>query len=135
MKKIARLLNPNTCKSAQEKARPLFCYHQYRTYDGTCNNLHHKHWGSANIKLERLVEAEYTDRDKLFLPKGSPDEFYKSNLPLSSDVSHNFIASQTHSTRSREPLSHAVMQWGQFLDHDMDLSPESVAADKCSELP
>ena len=134
LNKIARLLNPKTCKTAEEKTHALLCYQKYRTYDGTCNNLHHKHWGSADVNLERMVEAEYTDPDKLFLPKGSPNEFYLSHLPLTSLVSHTFIGSQKRSWRSHEPYSHAVMQWGQFLDHDLGLSPESVGADKCLEL-
>ena len=135
MRKISNLLNPDKCKSVKEKAHSLFCYGEYRSYDGTCNNLHHKYWGSADSKLERMIEAEYSDPDKLFLPKGSPDEFYKSHLPLASVVSHSFIGSQNRSWPSHEPFSHVVMQWGQFLDHDLSLSPESVAADKCSQVP
>ncbi|OQV20448.1 Peroxidase [Hypsibius exemplaris] len=34
---------------------------RYRTYDGTCNNLHYVQWGSADGQYSRLTKARYDD--------------------------------------------------------------------------
>ena len=132
---LRKLLNSDSCISALK--RPTYCsrYHTYRSFDGTCNNLNHLYWGSAETKLERLLEPDYVDPDRLYLPKGSPDQFFDYNLPSPSQVSRDFIRAQTHSKKSREPFSHVVMQWGQFIDHDMGLSTESEGADACRNVP
>lgn len=135
LKAMERLFDRVTCLKALEK--PTFCDHHinYRTFDGTCNNVHYPYWGAARTKLERLLEPEYVDPDFLNLPKGSPDQFKDYGLPSTSQVSRDFIISQAFPKSSQVPTSHALMQWGQFLDHDLSLSPEAEGADACEHLP
>lgn len=42
--------NPPSCKRSR-----------YRSYDGSCNNLIHPSWGSANKEYDRFVPAFYAD--------------------------------------------------------------------------
>lgn len=34
---------------------------RYRTHDGTCNNLRHPRWGSAQMPFHRFLQPEYHD--------------------------------------------------------------------------
>lgn len=34
---------------------------QFRSIDGSCNNLANAHWGQANIALQRLLDPKYED--------------------------------------------------------------------------
>ena len=34
---------------------------KYRTFDGSCNNVQHQHWGQANTAFQRLLPPDYED--------------------------------------------------------------------------
>jgi peroxidase len=87
---------------------------EYRTIDGTDNNLNNSSWGSAGIQLLRMVWEDYSDG--ISEPAGATR---KSPREIS-----NMIAAQDESILSSLGASDFIWQWGQFLDHDIDLTTE-----------
>lgn len=85
---------------------------QDRTIDGSGNNLSHGVWGSTDQHLDRVGPASYADG--IWMPAGA-------SRPSAREVS-NGIAAQTGSIVNDRGLSDWVWQWGQFLDHDLDLT-------------
>ena len=89
---------------------------EFRTIDGTNNNCRYPEWGSAPIDLLRLTKVGYDD---------GREEPKDANRPNVRDIS-NIVADQGGGdiiyTRGRK-YSDALWQWGQFLDHDLDLTP------------
>ena len=63
------------------------------------------------------MENEY--EDKKFLPRGGLNP---SRLPSPREVSAK--VHRVKETNLRQPISLMVMQFGQFLDHDITLTPE-----------
>ena len=104
---------------------------EYRTIDGTCNNMNNPLFGSAPTALTRFVPAKYFDPDGFKDPIGFPGQNNVPDFPATFKVVKEFIAEQTKPQMPLRKLSHLVMQYGQFLDHDLDLSPESENSDKC----
>ncbi|MFZ1342228.1 peroxidase family protein [Thiothrix eikelboomii] len=84
---------------------------EYRSADGSGNNLQNPDWGKQNTSLSRLAP-----KDSSREPGGSTEV----NLPSTREVS-NAVAAQTESTANRKGLSDIFWMWGQFLDHDMSL--------------
>jgi len=82
------------------------------SFDGTGNNIAHSNWGSAGSDLLRTANAAYGDG--ISTPAGA-------NRP-SARVISNTIASQSEATESEFGLSNFVYAWGQFIDHDLDLT-------------
>ena len=68
-------------------------------------------------KFDRLLNNDYADG--FSIPRGGMDP---SNLPSPRDVSTTIIG--VKETDPRPPISLMVMQYGQFLDHDLTLTPE-----------
>ncbi|CAL1540332.1 unnamed protein product [Lymnaea stagnalis] len=109
------------------------CFHRrYRTLDGTCNNYHHPTWGAANIAFDRLLPPIYENgfnspvgwnRHKLYRGTHLPSPRLVSSLLMSAD--DQIINDDT--------FTHMLMQWGQFLDHDMDLAPQAVSYARFSD--
>lgn len=83
-----------------------------RQIDGTGNNVANPAWGSAGIQLRRLTTVEYGDG--ISTPGGSTRP--------SARVISNALSEQTVPMLSPGGQSDMVWQWGQFLDHDIDLS-------------
>ena len=102
------------------------CFHaKYRSVDGSCNNHVHTLWGASLTPLRRILEPEYEngfntpigfDQDRLY------NGYKKPHARL---VSTKLISSKT--TTPDPNLTHMLMQWGQFLDHDIDHSMEAVS--------
>src|SRR5262245_25218340 len=93
----------------------------FRTIDGTGNNTANPEWGSAGVDLLRVAGAAYDDG--LSAPVvGDPAR------PSARDVS-NVIVAQTTEERvvSERFMSAMIYGWGQFLDHDIDLTPSNPA--------
>ena len=89
---------------------------EFRTIDGTYNNLLNHKWGSANIELLRLTTIGYADG------VDSPSGENRPNVRVIS----NIVAHQGNNNISYKrgyKYSDLFWQWGQFLDHDIDLTP------------
>ncbi|KAM3932563.1 peroxidasin homolog isoform 2-T2 [Leptodactylus fuscus] len=108
------------------------CFHQkYRTHDGTCNNLQHPMWGASLTAFERLLKSVY--ENGFNLPRGIRfDRLYNGYpLPLPRLVSTTLIG--THTITPDEQYTHMLMQWGQFLDHDLDSTVVALSQARFSD--
>lgn len=85
----------------------------YYSIDGTGNNLAHLTWGAAGSDLLRLAPAAYADG------AAAPAGPARPSPRLISDT----VAAQTTDVPNHRSMSDWVYGWGQFLDHDIDLTP------------
>ena len=83
-----------------------------RTIDGTNNNLQNPAWGSANVQLLRQVLPDYENGS--WTPSGY-------NRPNVREIS-NVVAAQERPIYNEKYATDMVWQWGQFIDHDIDLT-------------
>lgn len=86
---------------------------------GSNNNLDNPDWGAADTALQRLTTVEYADG--LSEPAGE-------DLPSAREVS-NAIAAQETLVDNDRYLTDFVWLWGQFIDHDLDLSVHADPAE------
>ncbi|BFZ09116.1 hypothetical protein BsWGS_12155 [Bradybaena similaris] len=82
---------------------------KYRTFDGTCN--HPRNLGAAFTPVSRLLPPEYDDG--LNTPRSKGED--GSPLPSPRLVSSGVHPPET----SQDDLTHMLVQWGQWVDHDM----------------
>jgi peroxidase len=87
---------------------------EFRTIDGSGNNIQHPTWGSTGIPLLRLVAPDYDAPAGRGTPAGS-------NRASARAIS-NACAAQSGSVPNLAWGSDFVWQWGQFIDHDIDLT-------------
>lgn len=87
--------------------------------DGTGNNLVETDGGSTDEQLLRLVSVEYGD--SISTPAGE-------DRPSAREVS-NVVAAQTELTTNDRGLTDLVWLWGQFIDHDIDLTENADPAE------
>lgn len=85
---------------------------QYRSVDGMGNNVRRPSQGSVGVRLLRLTEENYTDG--LEAPSGD-------NRPSARAISNACAAQDTY-IPNRARASDYLWQWGQFVDHDIDLT-------------
>ncbi|XP_074870237.1 myeloperoxidase-like [Carettochelys insculpta] len=99
----------------------------YRMITGECNNRGNPSLGSANRPYVRWLPAEY--EDGVSLPHGWTDGFLHSGFsyPLVRAVSNKIVRFPTEQLVLDQQRSLMFMQWGQFIDHDMDFGPETPA--------
>ncbi|XP_052896954.1 peroxidasin isoform X1 [Anopheles moucheti] len=104
------------------------CFHsKYRSLDGTCNNYEHPAWGSSLTGFQRLLPPVY--ENGFNSPVGwNRSAVYNGFQPPSARlVSTSLISTSTITPDAR--ITHMVMQWGQFLDHDLDHAIPSVTSE------
>ncbi|XP_019636850.1 PREDICTED: myeloperoxidase-like, partial [Branchiostoma belcheri] len=89
---------------------------EFRSANGRCNNRNHPLWGSSEQPLRRMLEPEYGDGLTTPRSKG------RDGAPL---PSARLVSTTMHEDlRKSSPVNtHMVMQFGQFLDHDITLTP------------
>ena len=92
---------------------------EYRTVDGTNNNLTHPEWGSVAVQLLRQVPPDYADG--ISEPSGQ-------DRPGAREIS-NVVVAQPGPTADTPGPSNMFWLWGQFLDHDIDLTEAHVDDD------
>uniref|UniRef100_F6YN88 Lactoperoxidase n=1 Tax=Monodelphis domestica TaxID=13616 RepID=F6YN88_MONDO len=107
--------------------RPVKCdwNSKYRTITGECNNRRDPTLGSSNRALARWLPAEY--EDGISQPYGWTPGVKRNGfpLPLVRDVS-NQIAGYLNKPDEPDPSgSLMLMQWGQWVDHDLDFAPDT----------
>ncbi|MEY4935951.1 MAG: hypothetical protein RIS64_2310, partial [Bacteroidota bacterium] len=98
-----------------------------RTIDGTYNNLTQPNWGKAGIPLYRELPAEYGASD----PKNAMGG---ANRPSPRAIS-NKLSDEPEDIRNERDLSGLTYIWGQFIDHDMTLSPTGATESVPIPLP
>ncbi len=103
---------------------------EFRTINGEGNNLANPTWGEADIQLLRLTSPDY--ENGLSEPRGG---FNPSSLNPR-DIS-NTVLTQTDTTSGNQlNVSDWFWAFGQFLDHDINLSePENPAEPFNIEVP
>jgi len=97
---------------------------RYRTISGVCNNLENPTWGTPGTGLRRLLPPLYEDgRNE---PRGG---HFERTLP-----NPRWISQRNHPDRDLPDTryTHMVMQFGQFLDHDISLTPKNEEVDCCA---
>jgi len=92
-----------------------------RSIDGTGNNLDHPYAGKAGARLRRRTSNAYEDGSGSPSMPGMPNPRLVSNL----------VCAQDGLLPNTVGASDMVWQWGQFLDHDLDLT---VAMDPSEPL-
>ncbi len=91
----------------------------FRNYNGTWNNVQNKTWGSAGSALLRKTPASYKDK------KSKPGNKLGPNPRAVS----NALAQQAYPAPNTRYLTDMFWQWGQFVDHDIDLTPGADPAE------
>jgi hypothetical protein len=92
---------------------------EIRSIDGSGNNIVNPDWGRANTQLRRLATPAY--EDGVSVPRGGDP----SSLPSARAIS-NAVSAQSGSVLNAVNASDWLWQWGQFLDHDIDLTGPAV---------
>ena len=99
-----------------------------RTFDGSCNNLDKPLLAVAGEDFRRLINARYEDGTQR--PRGTLQKIGEDLLgrgpfdapnPSAREASRTVLLNRSIDD---DVHSHMIMQWGQFLDHDLDLAPE-----------
>lgn len=87
----------------------------YRTIDGRSNNLTNPEWGAANTNLLRFTPVGYSDGISALGGVNRPNPRVISNTFFAQD---GLLADPLN-------LSDYCWVWGQFLDHDIGLTPDA----------
>ncbi|KFP29424.1 Myeloperoxidase, partial [Colius striatus] len=111
----------------QEKNMNCAASGRYRTITGECNNRRNPSLGASNRALVRWLPAEY--EDGVSVPRGWTEgkRFSGFPLPLVRQVSNEIVRFPPGQLRLDQQRSLMFMQWGQFLHHDLDFSPDTPA--------
>ncbi|TDF35841.1 peroxiredoxin [Alteromonadaceae bacterium M269] len=87
---------------------------EVRTYDGSGNNLENIEWGATFIHLQRFAPSDYEDEISALAGELRPSAREVSNAIVNQEPEESIL--NTYGT------SDFMWQWGQFLDHDIDLT-------------
>ncbi|XP_022102574.1 peroxidasin homolog isoform X3 [Acanthaster planci] len=108
------------------------CFHRkYRTHDGTCNNLQNPEWGASLTPFRRLLKPIY--ENGFNTPVGWNQSHLYNGYPKPSVRKVSLEVMSTATITDSEKYSHMLMQWGQFLDHDMDFTVTSLSRARFSD--
>ena len=94
---------------------------QFRTADGTCNNLQNPLWGASNTAFSRLCPSAY--EDGMQIPVGYTQQTtdpFGQGWPSARHISDQIAEDMP----VRAPLSHFVTSMSQLVAHDLDLMGE-----------
>ncbi|KPJ09244.1 Peroxidasin [Papilio machaon] len=116
------------CVAHREEYKCLdMCFHmKYRSIDGSCNNLAHPTWGSSLTGFRRILYPVYENGFSQPVGWNKNTKYNGYKLPSSRLVSTTIIT--TKKITEDIQITHMVMQWGQWLDHDLDHSLPSVSS-------
>ena len=104
----------NRMRREHHMGGPQRIEYEAQSIDGTDNNLQDASLGAAGTSFRRLVDVAYGDG--MSEPAGS-------DRPNARMIS-NLVCAQSESMPNALGLSDMIWQWGQFIDHDIDLTRE-----------
>ncbi|XP_029341799.1 peroxidase-like [Acyrthosiphon pisum] len=84
--------------------------YDYRSFDGSCNNLKRKYLGKANTPYKRLLFPAY--RDGVYEMPNT----YEEMLPNPRTVSTNFVKDENSSDSTKTMM---MAYWAMFIGHDL----------------
>jgi peroxidase len=90
-----------------------------QSFDGTGNNAANPDWGTPGSNFLRKAEVDYADG--ISSPSGE-------DRPSPRAIS-NAVAAETEETLNERQLTAMIYAWGQFLDHDIDLTNSASPAE------
>ncbi|XP_017753123.1 PREDICTED: peroxidase-like isoform X3 [Eufriesea mexicana] len=102
--------------AACSKSRLCNSKAKYRSIDGSCNNVENPNWGSAMTAYARILFPHYFDGIQEPRRMGQT----KKPLPGARSVS---VALSTPNDQSDVSRTLTVMQWAQFIAHDISYTP------------
>ncbi|VEN48807.1 unnamed protein product [Callosobruchus maculatus] len=108
----------STCEHLDKKCSPEEYGFMFRSADGMCNNGKNGVWGEAFTAYARLLPADYLDGVRM--PHRAVS---KQPLPNPRLVSLTLVK---NTQIPDNDLTLAVMQWGQFLEHDLSRTAVSL---------
>jgi hypothetical protein len=120
--KAVRRCRP-TCEALEE--RTLLAAGFY-SIDGTGNNLANPTEGSAGTDLIRISPVGYADG--ISAPSLPQDQSARAISNILNNQADPSNPSQDINTVDQQSLSDFVYAFGQFMDHDMDLTPDGGAS-------
>ncbi|ROT75796.1 putative Thyroid peroxidase precursor [Penaeus vannamei] len=104
------------------------CFHtKYRSDDGTCNNLRHPLWGASLTGFRRVLNPIYENGFNTPVGWSKTKRYHGFFKPSARLVSTRVIS--TEDVSPDHHCTHMLMQWGQFLDHDIDHALPSVSSE------
>src|SRR5438477_6628625 len=116
MSKRTRRTKPSSARPSVEQLEDRTTPANFRSIDGTGNNAPNTEWGSTGEPLLRVGPARYADGVNAPAPQGA-------GRPSARAVSDSIVAQTTDErVLSARLLSAMAYGWGQFIDHDMDLT-------------
>ena len=124
---LAKMYSESGCEEERMFNRSCFeipTVNKYRTIDGTCNNLENPLQGASDTAFRRLIDSDYENGIDSLRGDGQaqdPDRFFEPPNPSARYASLEIIRDRIQFETN---FSHLLMQFGQFLDHDLDLGPE-----------
>ena len=98
--------DPN--KKIKNNRREIFI----RSIDGSNNNISHPEMNTPETQLARIASADYADNVSALAGAARQSPRVISNLVMTQNIS----------TQTPNFASDFLWQWGQFLDHDLDLT-------------
>lgn len=119
---IARMYQESGC----QETLPIpncFGHFKYRTIDGSCNNPFQPTWGAANTPFQRLILPQYEDGISTlrgWLQSTGSELFAGPFAPPNPSPRIVSLDVIQHRPPLDRQVSHMLMQWGQFLNHDTD---------------
>ncbi|KAB7500916.1 Peroxidasin [Armadillidium nasatum] len=99
-----------------------------RTIPGWCNNLQNPYWGASLLPFRRLLRPAYANG--VDSPRGDGANQF---LPRPRDVSFPLHNIRDPTLAPNDGITLLVMQFGQFLDHDMFITPEKEGVVGCCD--
>lgn len=116
-----------SARDEKRQKRPRVGTREYRTFDGTYNNVDNPEWGASFIHLQRFGPADYADGIAALAGPLRPSARAVSNMLVHQD--------EDESIPNSFGTSDFMWQWGQFLDHDLDLTDGSTDEEANIQVP
>uniref|UniRef100_A0A7E4WD61 Peroxidase n=1 Tax=Panagrellus redivivus TaxID=6233 RepID=A0A7E4WD61_PANRE len=124
---IQTIMELSGCMNGQFKdACSNLCFHsKYRSYDGQCNNFIYPMRGVSQMPFHRLLPPIYENGFNTPVGWDPKKLYYGYPKPNPRTISLELIG--TRAITPHHKFSAMLMQWGQFLDHDIDFTATALA--------